>query len=230
MRGHRVRQRRPGDELGDQVGRCVRWVGDVQDLGGAEPGDPAGDLRLPSEPGPVLGIVGEFRADHLHRDQPARRLDSAQVDSAHPALAQPGQQLVPAQLAQIGRPQRATRQIRQIRQAATACRACRSRCADGAGLGAPFRGARIVLIGRLPHRACVRVRNASGRPSVCWTAGRPRQTDVRARHHVAPIRRADDCPFPDTGPEAGTRDRKPGSTPTVWSVVLCPPGRRRAIP
>ncbi len=99
--GHGLRQGGTVDVLGDQVGRGVAGVHHVENLGRAEPGDPLGEGGLPAEPRPELGDTGEFRSDHLDRDQPVIR-SAPQVDRAHTTFAEAAQQHVATQAGRVG--------------------------------------------------------------------------------------------------------------------------------
>jgi hypothetical protein len=67
--------------------------------------DPGQRAHLAAEPDPELRVVGQFGAQHLHRDLATVR-GFGQVDDAHPARAQPGDQTVPPDLRRVRLPQR----------------------------------------------------------------------------------------------------------------------------
>ena len=63
--------------------------------GGEQAAHPADRGDLAGEPHPELGIRGQLRADHLHRDRPAAR-GQAQEHISHAATAEPADQPVRA--------------------------------------------------------------------------------------------------------------------------------------
>ena len=67
--------------------------------------DPGQHGDLTAEPDPELRVVGQFGAQHLHRDLLASGI-LAEVHDAHPACAQPGHQAVPPDLRRVRLPQR----------------------------------------------------------------------------------------------------------------------------
>ena len=70
--------------------------------------DPGQHGHLAAEPGPELGIVGQFGPDDLDRDQ-AAVLGHAEIDDAHAARPQPGGQPVAPDPPGIALPQRRAR-------------------------------------------------------------------------------------------------------------------------
>jgi hypothetical protein len=66
--------------------------------------------HLAAEPGAELRVVGQLRAQHLHRDRLAVP-GLGQVDDAHPARAEPGDQAVPPDPGRVRRLQRRTRHL-----------------------------------------------------------------------------------------------------------------------
>ncbi len=87
---HGMGQRQPVDVLGDQVGRAIRRVDDLEHLRGAEPGDPAGHVGLAQEPLPELRQPGQVGPNHLDRDQAQVALDAIRPDLRRPAGRRPG--------------------------------------------------------------------------------------------------------------------------------------------
>ncbi len=102
---HRLCQGGAVDELRDDEGLPVRRVDGVEKFRRAEPGDAAAHLGLAAEPRAERGNGGDVGPDHLDRDEPSFGR-AAQVDGAHPALAEPADNAVTGQLGRIPRPQR----------------------------------------------------------------------------------------------------------------------------
>lgn len=98
---HRLEQRRPGDiGRGQPRHRAIQISVDHE--GGKEPAYLPGRGDLSPEPGPELGIVGEFLADNLDGNRPAA-CRHAQEHVPHAARAQPPQRPVRSDLAGISR-------------------------------------------------------------------------------------------------------------------------------
>ena len=71
--------------------------------------DPGERGHLAAEPGPELGVVGHFGPQHLQRHR-AAVLARGKVHDAHPARAEPGQQLVRTNPRRVSIPQGRARQ------------------------------------------------------------------------------------------------------------------------
>lgn len=87
------------DELGDEVGHGRRHVG-VEHLGDVSPADPSEDPGLPGEARPGLGVPGDVRAKHLHRDNSTAYVGGA-MDHAHAAFADPLPKHITAESGQL---------------------------------------------------------------------------------------------------------------------------------
>jgi hypothetical protein len=89
--GHHLFQARPVDVLDRQVRDLVIRVG-VHHRRGAERRHLPDPLHLAAEPGPELLAAGELGPDRLDRHRAPGAI-AAQIDHAHPALTEPGQQV-----------------------------------------------------------------------------------------------------------------------------------------
>ena len=111
----RSSQGRPGGILGDQERTACVGAGldHPDDALATYPGQHG---HLAAEPGPELGVVGQFGPDDFDRDQ-AAVLGHAEIDDAHAARPQPGGQPVAPDPPGIDLPQRRTREARSRIQA-----------------------------------------------------------------------------------------------------------------
>ena len=92
--GHVVVQAQPGHVAGRDVRRRPPRVG-VDDLGDPAAADALERADLTGQPGARLVVAHDVRAQHLQRHPGTAGL-AGQVDDAHAALAEPGEQGVVA--------------------------------------------------------------------------------------------------------------------------------------
>jgi hypothetical protein len=106
---HRLGQRRPGDVGRGQPGhRAVEVC--VDDERGEQAAHLLCGRDLPAEPGPELGVFGQFGPDDLDRDGPSAR-GHAQEHLSHAAAAQLPEQPVRPDLTRVVRLQTGVAQI-----------------------------------------------------------------------------------------------------------------------